>query len=330
MREAKESGSASGVGLIVTTLLAWSSVPLFLRYFTAYVDAWTTNGFRYGISALIWTPWLIIQYRRNKLPAGLWRAALFPSAVNIAGQCCFAWAPYYIQPGLLTFMLRLQIIFVTIGAYLLFPHERSTLRRPVYWTALAVVFCGSVGTILFGEAGLPRGGTAFGVALGICAGMFFGAYSLSVRYFLHDVHPITAFAAIGHYTAAGLIAVMLLASDDHGAGALHMHPARFLLLLASGLIGIGFSHAAYYAAMARLGVAVAAGVILLQPFITGSMSMVIFKERLNGMQWASGVIAMTGAAVMLWTQHQTRRRASAEPAHVPPEAAEARMGQVTS
>jgi drug/metabolite transporter (DMT)-like permease len=280
-----KAASTEGTAFIVLTLLAWSSVPLFLRYFTSYLDAWTTNGFRYGISALIWTPWLIWHGRRRSLPPGLWKAAIIPSAINCVGQCCFAWAPYFIHPGLLTFMLRLQIIFVTLGAYLLFPEERSTIRRPAFWLA-------------------------------ITAGMLFGAYVLTARYFCGHMHPITAFAAIGHCTAAGLITIMLIASPTHGAAALELDAPRFALLLASGLIGIGLSHAAYYAAMARLGVAVCAGVILLQPFITGTASTILFGERLTTLQWLCGGLAMAGAATMLYAQSQTRR-AEAARAEIP-------------
>ncbi len=306
MHGLSDKGRTSGAVFISLTLLAWSSVPLFLKYFTAYIDAWTANGWRYGISALFWSPVILVGWRRRALPVGLWRAAIVPSVVNCIGQSCFAWSPYFIDPGLLTFMLRFQIIFVALGAFLLFPSERRILRSRAYWFGVIVVFAGSLGTCLLG-AELPRGATTFGVVLAIAAGIIFGGYSLSVRYYMHEVHPVFAFAAISLYTAAGLITVMLLAGQQHGFAVTAFAQMQWGMLAASALIGIALAHVFYYVSIARLGVAVSAGVILLQPFFTGASSYFIFAERLTPAQWISGLVAVGGAIVMLRRQQRIDR-----------------------
>jgi drug/metabolite transporter (DMT)-like permease len=306
MREQPGEENAVGAVYIALTLLAWSSVPLFLKYFTVYIDAWTTNGWRYGMSALFWLPLLIVGWGRGVLPSKLWRAAVVPSAVNLVGQCCFAWAPYFINPGLLTFMLRLQIIFVALGAFALFPSERRVLRSPTYWLAVLAVFAGAAGTSLLG-AEPPRGATAFGIFLAIIAGLFFAAYSLSVRYFMHDVRPVTAFAVISNYTAAGLVIIMVTVGRQHGLAVMSFTSPQWCMLVGSAFIGIAFSHVLYYAAMARLGVVVSAGVILLQPFIASAASYFLFAERLTMAQWICGMAAVGGAIFMLRSRQRLNR-----------------------
>jgi drug/metabolite transporter (DMT)-like permease len=233
----------------------------------------------------------------------LWRAAIVPSVVNCIGQSCFAWSPYFIEPGLLTFMLRFQIIFVALGAFLLFPSERTILRSRAYWLGVAVVFAGSLGTCLLGPE-LPRGATVLGIVLAIAAGIFFGAYSLSVRYFMHNVHPVFAFAAISQYTAGGLVLIMLFVGEQHGSAVTAFTQLQWGMLAASALIGIALAHVMYYASIARLGVAVSAGVILLQPFFTGVSSYFIFTEILTPAQWICGLAAIGGAIVMLQKQQR--------------------------
>lgn len=287
-----------GVACIAWTLVAWSSVPLFLRHFAGYLDAWTANGWRYGVSALLWAPLLLWRGSRGTLPAGILRAALVPAIVNTVGQCCFAWVPYYIQPGLMTFMVRLQIIFIALGAYLLFPSERLLIRTKRYWLGVVVVLGGSAGTAFFSAA--PKtGATMFGIVLAITAGMLFGAYVLGVRYYLSRYSPILSFAVICQYTAAGLISLMFLLGEQRGIRAWEMSWPQFVLLLVAGLIGIGLSHASYYAAMARLSVGVASAVILLQPFLTSAGSVVLFAEELTPLQWTFGTIAMLGALFLI-------------------------------
>jgi len=291
----------SGGVLIALTLLGWSSVPLFLKYFTGYIDAWTANGWRYGVSALFWSPVLLIVWRRRAAPARLWRAAVIPSIINCAGQSCFAWAPYYIDPGLLTFMLRFQIIFVALGAFVLFPSERRILRSWSYWVGVGVVFLGSLGTCLLGNE-LPRGATAVGIVIAVFAGILFGGYSLSVRYFMEGIHPVTAFATISHYTAAGLVVIMLLLGRQQGLEVMTFTRMQWMMLVGSAIVGIALSHVFYYGSIARLGVAVSAGVMLLQPFLTGTGSWIVFGEKLTPAQWIAGVVAVGGAIVMLRVQ----------------------------
>ena len=291
----------SGAVFIALTLIGWSSVPLFLKYFTSpehYIDGWTANGWRYGVAALIWAPVLLVFAGRRKLPRSLWRAALVPSLLNCLGQVCFAWAPYYIGPGLQSFLIRFQIIVVTLGAYLLFPSERRIMRTWRYWIGLAVVFGGTAGTSLLGRE-LPDGGTAFGIALGIISGLLFGGYALAVRYYMHGVNPIVSFGTISQYTAGGMIVLMLILADSHGAAPLSLPSFDLWILVASGVVGIALGHVFYFASIARLGVTVAAGVMLVAPFLTGTASVFLYNEHLTAAQWMSGIAALVGAAAVL-------------------------------
>ena len=297
--------SPSGVAFVVLTLLGWSSVPLFLKYFTDFIDAWTANGWRYAIAAVVLGPVLLIGAYRGTLPKGLWRAALVPSIFNCCGQSCFAWAHYYIDPGMLTFLLRFHIIFVTFGAYLLFATERGILRSMRFWAGIAVVFLGSVGVVLLApeSAAGPLHGAklAFGTVLAILSGFFFAGYILSVRYFMDGVRSVTAFAAISSYTAAGLVTLMLLVGERSGLVALTLGAGQWGMLVVSSLVGIAFAHVFYYAGLARLGVSVSSGIILLQPVLTSTASYFVFGEQLTVWQWVCGLAALVGAGLILST-----------------------------
>jgi len=307
--------SLSGTIFVSLTLLGWASAPLFLRYFRDFIDAWTANGWRYGIAAVFWTPLLVAAVVKRRAPARLWYLALLPTFFNVVGQVLYALAPYYIEPGFFAFLLRSQILFVTLGAWLLFPNERGVLRAPAYWLGVAIVMLGSVGIVVFGP-GLPRGGTALGVIFSVVSGAFFAGYGLAVRRNMHGVNPMLAFAIISQQTAAILITLMLLFGARHGGAALSLNMNQTLLLVASSFIGIGIAHVFYYAAIARLGVAITGGVILLMPFFTAVASFFLYQERLSVGQWVCGTAAVVGAAMMLSTQNRlspaARGRSAAE------------------
>lgn len=291
--------------MVVMTLVGWSSVPLFLKHFSESIDTWTSNGWRYGFSALVWAPVLIVGLARSRLPDGLWRAALVPSTLNIGGQICFTWAFYKIDPGLVTFGLRAQIVFVSVGGYLFFASERKVIRTPGYIIGALMVIVGVLTTVT--GVGQVDATHTFGVLLALGAGLMFAGYALSVRHFMHGMHPVVAFAAISQYTAAGMIALMFTLGERAGLAALDLPGSQFSLLLLSALIGIALGHVFYYASIARLGVAVSSGVIQLQPFVVTAFSAAIFGERLSPRQWVGGLLAICGAGVMLAMQHRVSR-----------------------
>lgn len=311
--------AALGVLTVVLTLAGWSSVPLFLRHFADVIDPWTSNGWRYGFSALVWLPVILIAMARGggRMPRRLWIAAIVPSIVNAAGQVAFTYAHYVIDPALLTFGLRSQLIFVAVGAWIMFPRERAVIRTPGYLLGAALLIFGMIGVLLMDNraadahaAGIRGSSTAhlWGTLLAIGSGMLFAAYGLAVRKYMHGVNPVLAFATICQYTAAALIVLMLILGERSGATVLRLPANQIVLLLVSALIGIAVGHVFYYISIARLGVAVTAGVLQLQPFLVAVGSMTMFGERLTNWQWAGGCIAVIGALLMLGVQWLVSRQ----------------------
>ncbi len=293
--------SGLGVITVVLTLIGWSSIPLFLKHFAGLIDPWTANGWRYGISALLWLPVLLWGWHRRNLPRGLWKAALVPSLFNIPGQVCFAIAPYKIDPGLMTFSLRLQIVFVALGAVLLFPGERRVVKHPAFIAGIVLVLGGTMATAALRPGGLGSAET-LGVVLSGGAGMLYACYALSVRKCMQGIPPLVAFAAVSQITAAAMVTLMFIFGEQGGATVLALPGEQQVLLVLSSLIGIGLGHTFYFISIARLGVAVASGVVQLQPFLVSAGSLLLFKEKLSSLQWVTGTTAVAGAIVMLVVQ----------------------------
>lgn len=300
---------ASGGPLIIFTLLSWASVPLFLRQMSAPpsdipgrggwgMDPFAANAWRYGMSALFWLPFLFVAYRRGNLPTRLLKLAIVPVVFNILGQSAFAWGPRLLDPGFFSFVFRVQVIFVTLGAYLLFPEERGALRSGKYWLGMVGVVLGSVGLVLLADRQVGNVST-LGILVALGSGILFAGYGMSVRYFVSEFPPIIAFGVICQFTALGLVGLGFLNGADKVAFALSFTPVQWLVLVASAFIGIAISHVTYYASLKRLGVSVSIGIIQLQPVVTAAGSMIIFTEPLNAGQWTAGLIGVCGAVLML-------------------------------
>jgi len=290
-----------GVTVLLVTLACWCSVPLFLRHLSGYVDHWSNNGWRYGASALFWLPAVAWGFAHGTLPGSIWRAVLVPAVANAAAQVCFTAAHGYVSPGVLTFAMRLQLVAVAAGAYLLFPAERRTIRSPRYLCGIALLLAGIAGVLLAGDD-LFHGATAQGVLLALGAGFGYGAYALTVRRFMSRFHPVQAFGVIALYTAAALVACMLAFGKDRGLCVLDLAPREMWYMGISAFVGIALGHVLYYTAIDRLGVAATTGVLQLQPFIVSAGSAMLLGEALQGGQWAAGLVAVAGAALVLSAQ----------------------------
>ncbi|MBK8255110.1 MAG: DMT family transporter [Polyangiaceae bacterium] len=296
---------SSGFVTVILTLTGWASVPLFLRHFAESIDAYTSNGIRYGFAALLWLPVLLWNGKKGTLPKGLLQKAVMPSVFNCLGQVAFALAHYRTPPGLLTFGMRTQIVFVGLGAAALFPAERRLLRSPQFVAGMALVFGGNVLMALLGN--VFQGASGEGFLLAVLAGVLFAAYGLSVRRNMHGQPPILAFSVISQYTALGMVTLMLLLAKNRGMVVLSLPRGEIALLLLSSVIGIALGHVFYYVSIARLGITVTAGVIQLQPFCVSAASYFLFAERLTAGQWLGGLVALSGAVLMLITQHRLLR-----------------------
>jgi len=303
--------TATGTVTIILTLVGWSSVPLFLRYFSEQIDAWTSNGWRYGFAALLWSPVLVLGWLFGRLPRGLWRAAIVPSIVNSVGQVTFTYAHYKIEPGLLSFGLRSQMLFAAVGAYIMFAGERRVIRSPVYLAGLVAVLVGTCGAVLMGKEPI-EGAVAEGILLSLASGALFAGYALAVRKYMSSFGAVIAFAAISQYTAAAMIVLMLVLGRHRGMEVIEMSGPDIALLLISAVIGIALGHVFYYMSIARLGVAVSSGVLQLHPFGVGVASYFVFAEILTTPQWVAGGIAVVGAVLMLAAQGRITRRKQRE------------------
>jgi drug/metabolite transporter (DMT)-like permease len=290
-----------GVAMLLATLGCWCAVPILVRHLAGYVDHWTNNGWRYGAAALVWLPGVVVAAGRGRLPRSIWRAALVPAVANTVAQVAFTSSHSHIDPGLLTFGLRMQLLAVAAGAYLLFPNERAMIRSRRYLAGLALLVTGIGGVLLQGEMSLA-GSSGLGVALAVGAGLGYGAYALAVRRFMHPYPPVLAFGVIALYTASALVAMMLAFGRNGGADVLQLGARELAYMVVSSMLGIAIGHVLYYASIDRLGVAATTGVLQLQPFVVGGISAVVFGEAMTRLQWGSGAVAVLGAGLVLSAQ----------------------------
>ncbi|MDZ7338712.1 MAG: DMT family transporter [candidate division KSB1 bacterium] len=282
-------------------ILCWASIPLFLKYFSSLLDAWTLNAYRYTVAAAVYLPFLLSRAGRGRVPKGLWKWALVPTFFNIVSQNLWTWAPYFINPGLMSFLARGSIVWSVIGSFVIFPDERPAIKSPRFAVGLTVAAAG-YGALMVQQGGLSHGPSMVGVVIMVSCGLFTAGYGLTVRRFLRAADPRLAFAIIALYTAASANVLMALLGHPQRLAALDLSTA--LLMALSALLGLAIAQVAYYMAVARLGVAICSSSMLMTSFLTILASGQLFGERFSLGQWVAGSLLIAGGVLVIRSARQ--------------------------
>jgi len=264
-----------------------------------FCDHLVANGVRYPFAAILWSVPLFIFFRQGKLKPEYFKKAILPAAINITGQCMWAWAPYYLEPGMIMIMIRLSIVFALLGSFALFPDELPLLKSKIFWAGIGLCTAGFVGiNIVSGK--LLTGGTLTGILIMLGCTIFYGLYGVSIRYSMRGIKPWIAFPIICIYTSVFLIIFMFMFGKPHRI--LLMNGDRIVLLGLSSLFGIAMGHVFYYYAIEHIGVSICSGCQFVNPFITAVASYFIFGEIFTVKQIMFGLTLVGGAALLLLAQ----------------------------
>ncbi|HYK91211.1 MAG TPA: DMT family transporter [Acidobacteriota bacterium] len=296
----KKRASPAFLALLVS-ILSWSSIPLFLKYFTDSLDAWTVNGVRYAFSALLMLPGLRVRTAGSEKQRSLWSSALVPACVNTAGQVGWALIPYYVTASVMAFGIRASFLFTILGSLWLLPEERYLLRSRPFW--LGAVSCIAGLSALFWASLRQASASVPGLLILLSCAAVWGFYGITVRKFMKDHQPHRSFAAISLYTS-GILTVLMLSFGRVSALA-RLSPGNLSLLALSSVLGIALAHVLMYYVLNRLGPIVESGAEMLAPFLTFCGAALIFGERLSALQWTGGLGVIAGCVLMV-SAHKPR------------------------
>jgi drug/metabolite transporter (DMT)-like permease len=306
------------VGCCIAAMMCFSSVPVFLRHLTGYLDAWTVNAVRYGTSAVFWLPFVLVLSRRSRRPApnparrSVWLAALVPVAPNLIGQVGWATCPYYLDAPTIGFLIRTSFLFTAVLGFLFIPAERPLGRRPLFLLGAALcmggVFLMYVERLPAGSFGEAKAWIGLGIALGTA--LCWGGYAIGVRTFLHGYRLRLAFGVVSLYTAAGLVALVLMVGRYEQLARL---PGReWALLIGSAFLGIAFGHVLYYRGIHGIGPVVASGTMMAGAFWTYLLAVLFLGETMTRVQLLGGVGVVLGGLALVRARAQVQKLPGAE------------------
>ncbi len=302
---------------VACSIFTYGSVPIFLRFFKDYLDAWTVNAVRYTVAAMLLLPFVLILMRRpdvKKHAAGagaksIWRAAMVPSVINIIGQVGWALSPYYqVEAATMGFTTKSSFLFTVLLGFLLIPTERLLAKKPLFLIGAAVCIGGLA--IMFLQKMLSGGQSSLtGMGRLVVTAVFWGAYAVSIRLCLGGYPLRLSFGVVSLYTSAALLVLMLVFGDYSALGGLGDKTVKiWLLLAASGVVGMIFSHLLYYRGIHGLGPVISTGMLMATPFLTYIGAWIFLGEKMAWIQMLGGAVIVAGGVLLVRSKARIERR----------------------
>ena len=286
------------------TLLFWTLAPLFITYFTEYIDSFTQNFLRYLVSCLILFPYLIFSIRKNNFDKSIWLKAIIPAVANLAMQSLYAAAFYYISPAFLILLLKSSIVWTALFSLVFLLDERPLAKSKRFWLGMILSIAGVIGVMYF-KHDFAAVKTRTGIFLALGASLAFAAYAVSASIFFKKNDSCQAFAVTSIYTTLGFAVLVSLFGNIKGSYTLN--GLQWIYVVVSSIIGIALGHPFYYAAMRRIGATIPSLILLAQPFLVLAFSSVLFGETLNFPQFLFGMILLTGSGLAIWAQEHLHK-----------------------
>jgi len=294
----------SGIICLVLATVLWSFTAIFVKHFSIQsVDREVQNLFRY-VAATV-SLWLfIIAFSREALfrALGRWHVFLLPAAINCAFQTAMVSGLYAksIYPGFSSLLGRSSVVFSAILAFIIYRNERNTILSWRYLVGCCVAIVGVVGVVMFGEQSMPD--FHWGVFFVILAAFLWACYTIAMKRVVGHTSPVISFAIVAAYTTIFFVILTFVRSRPAQFFEMSLHNQGLMLL--SGVVCIAAGQALYFHAVKRLGIAVCASFLLLQPLITGVVSAVLFHEALNARQIIMGAVLLAGAFLVVLAGRQ--------------------------
>jgi drug/metabolite transporter (DMT)-like permease len=304
-------------------VFCWCAAPILIRYTRASFPVALQTFFRYLASLTVLWVWLASSgqvSRRNV-------ARVFASAprflVIVALNYCFqmTWTITYYRllPGLGSLLFRITSPFSVLLAVLLFPDEHETLRSWRFLAGLPVALAGVCLTVIGGSAlRIPQFG--LGVLAVLISAASWAGLGAAIKRWLPEIPPsvsvTTVFTVV---TPLFLLTHILVTLGPWAPAGRTLLPAappvQWILMLLSGLIGVGLGHSLFYRAVPVLGVTLSSSLGLLTPFLTGILSFAVFGETFPPIKLIGGGLLIVGALLVVRARFAGKLK-SALPAEV--------------
>jgi drug/metabolite transporter (DMT)-like permease len=292
----------AAVMMNLVAVVCWAAVPTMVKVINRSFPINFQNAWRYFVSLAVLWPAYLLTADRSRIRADLaevrrlaGKIALI-ALVQYAFQVSYTYSLTLIYPGLMTLVGQTTAIFGVLLAVAFFPDERRVVRDRMFLTGAVFALSGALLVVLGGGA---WGNAAFnvGVYSALASALAWALLGVLIKRWLPHVPPLLSISSV--FTILVPLFIASYAVANRGFPVPPAPPIDWVLMLVSGLIGIGIGQSLFYRAVPVIGVATSTSIGLLIPLLATAISWLAFGEKLSVIQIVGGAVLIAGSWLVI-------------------------------
>jgi len=277
--------------LVGAVLISFSAIFFGLSEVSPITGAFFRVAYALPILFVLW----LIRRRQDRRPLSRHWIAIGAGLALSADLLSWHTSIEFIGTGLATLIANTSVVFVALGAWILFGEKprRTTMM------AIPVILFGVTLVSGLGQGDAFGSNPIRGTVLALMAAIFYACYLLSLRH--SNQEQVPAAGPLMEATLGATVSLLLLGLIQGGLDLEFSWPAHgWLLALAIGSQVVAWLMITY--ALPRLPAVETATIILIQPALTMVWGAIIFDERPSGLQIVGATVIMIGVTVVAWVR----------------------------
>ena len=288
----------AAIAMNLVAVVCWAVVPTMVKAISRSFPVNLQNAWRYLVSLAVLWPAYFLTADRSRIRADLaevrrlaGKIALI-ALVQYAFQVSYTYSLTLIYPGLMTLVSQTTAIFGVLLAVAFFPDERRVVRDRMFLTGAVFALAGALLVVLGGGS---WGGAAFnmGVLSALASALAWALLGTLIRRWVPHVPPLLSISSV--FTILVPLFLASYAAANRGFPLPAVPPIDWVLMVTSGLIGIGIGQSLFYRAVPMIGVATSTAIGLLIPLLAAVISWLAFGEKLSAVQIVGGFLLIAGS-----------------------------------
>jgi drug/metabolite transporter (DMT)-like permease len=276
----------------------WAVAPTMVKAIVRSFSVNFLNACRYLVALSVLWPAYFLTADRSRIRSDLAEVRrlagkiMLIALVQYAYQFCYTYSLTLIFPGVMTLVSQTTAIFGALLAVAFFPDERRVVRDRMFLTGAVFAVSGALLVVLGGGS---WGGAAFnvGVLSALGSAVAWALLGALIKRWVPHLPPLLAISSVFTLLVPLFLASTLVANRGLPIPAVPM--VDWVLLVASGLIGVGIGQSLFYRAVPVIGVATSTSIGLLIPLLAAVISWLAFGEKLSAIQIVGGVLLVAGS-----------------------------------
>jgi drug/metabolite transporter (DMT)-like permease len=288
----------AAIAMNLVAVICWAAAPTFVKAISRSFPVNFQNFWRYLVSLAVLWPAYFLTADRSRIRADLAEVRrlagkiVLIALVQYAFQFTYTYSLTLIYPGLMTLVSQTTAIFGVLLAVAFFPDERIVVRDRMFLTGAAFALSGALLVVLGGSS---WGGAGFnvGVLSALASALAWALLGTLIRRWVPHVPPLLSISSV--FTILVPLFLTSYAVTHRGFPIPPAPPIDWVLMVVSGLIGVGIGQSLFYRAVPVIGVATSTSIGLLIPLLATVISWLAFGERLSAIQIVGGFLLIAGS-----------------------------------